>query len=404
MAIDCQTPNAKFIAEQVITTQAANWRVEHVTDLSPEDPLWTQWEELAGSRLFLAPRWLMPWWRAYRAPGSQLLLLTVRNAQDELIGLAPWFLQRTWLSGNKLQSLGCGLACTDYMSILTQPHKEEAVLSALAEYLKQRMPQIDHIYLEGIEADNLTMGRFAQIMATQYGYQSRDVECLDCFRLPLPADWETWVMQLSRSRRRRVRQLWRDQFDTGKAVIKVAHDENTLAEGFEILVDLHQRRQNAIGHPGSFASKAFYEFLWEAAQRHLASGQLRLQWVELEGKPVAAQLDLQEGDTLLDYCSGIAIDCEYARPGWLGVTAGIRHAIESGRTTFDFLRGDESYKSHWRAEPVKMIHLDLVPPTFKGRMLARLRATLGHAKALAKRLLRPTAKPEQSATNGEDDS
>ncbi len=211
-------------------------------------------------------------------------------------------------------------------------------------------------------------------------------------------------MQLSRSRRRRVRQLWRDQFDTGKAVVRVAHNDATLTEGFGILVDLHQRRQNALGHAGSFSSKRFYEFLWEAAQMHLASGQLRLQWIELEGKPVAAQLDLQEGETLLDYCSGIAIDCEYARPGWLGVTAAIRGAIESGRTTFDFLRGDESYKSHWRAEPVKMVHLDLVPPTLKARMLARLRTAIGQAKAIAKRLLRSAEKPAQSEAHGEDDS
>lgn len=393
-----------FAADKITSFQAADWRVEHVTDLSPDDALWTQWEQLAGSRLFLGPRWLMPWWRAYRSPGSQLLLLTVRNQQNELIGLAPWFLQRTWLSGHKIQALGCGRACTDYMSILAQPQAEEAVLSAIAEYLQHSLPQVDHIFLEAVEADDLTVRRFAQIMVTQYGYQSRDIDCLDCFRLSLPTDWETWLMQLSRSRRRRVRQLWRDQFDTGNAVVRVAHDQATLAEGFEILVDLHQRRQNAIGHAGSFSSPRFREFLWETAQMHLASGQLRLQWIELEGKPVAVQLDLQQGETLLDYCSGIAIDCEYARPGWLGVTAAIRGAIESGRTTFDFLRGDESYKSHWRAEPVKMFHLELIPPTLKAKSLSRLRAAIDHTKAVAKRLLRPAEKPAQTEAQGEDDS
>ncbi|PQO31765.1 GNAT family N-acetyltransferase [Blastopirellula marina] len=404
MATDCPSSNTMFAADKITSFQAADWRVEHVTDLSPDDALWTQWEQLAGSRLFLGPRWLMPWWRAYRSPGSQLLLLTVRNQQNELIGLAPWFLQRTWLSGHKIQALGCGRACTDYMSILAQPQAEEAVLSAIAEYLQHSLPQVDHIFLEAVEADDLTVRRFAQIMVTQYGYQSRDIDCLDCFRLSLPTDWETWLMQLSRSRRRRVRQLWRDQFDTGNAVVRVAHDQATLAEGFEILVDLHQRRQNAIGHAGSFSSPRFREFLWETAQMHLASGQLRLQWIELEGKPVAVQLDLQQGETLLDYCSGIAIDCEYARPGWLGVTAAIRGAIESGRTTFDFLRGDESYKSHWRAEPVKMFHLELIPPTLKAKSLSRLRAAIDHTKAVAKRLLRPAEKPAQTEAQGEDDS
>lgn len=404
MATDCPSSNALFATDKVSSFQAADWCVEQVTDLNTSDSLWSEWEQLAGSRLFLGPRWLMPWWRAYRAPGSQLLVLAVRNFQGELVGLAPWFLQRTWLSGQQIQSLGCGRACSDYMSILAKPQTEEAVLTAIADFVHHQLPQVDHIVLEGIEADNLTIRRFAQIMATQYGYQANDLECLDCFRLALPSDWETWIMQLSRSRRRRVRQLWRDQFESGHAAVRVAYDEATLAEGFEILVDLHQRRQNALGHAGSFSSKRFRDFLYEAAQLHLAAGQLRLQWIELEGKPVAAQLDLQDGEILLDYCSGIAIDCEFARPGWLGVTAAIRAAIENGRTTFDFLRGDESYKSHWRAEPVKMFHLELIPRTTKARTLAKLRASLAHAKSLAKRLLGRSAKPAQAEAGSEDDS
>lgn len=404
MVTNCPSLNRGFDTNASYLQPTRNYRVERVTQLEPTDPLWKQWEQLAGSRLFLAPRWLITWWQHYRTPQAQLLVLAVRDADDQLIGLAPWFLQQTWLSGRKIQSLGCGEACTDYMTILTLPQQEELVVNAVAEYVVEELADVDHICLEAIEADNPTILRFAQIMTQRYGYQESHADCLDCYRLTIPGEWEDWIMQLSRSRRRRVRQLWRDQFDTGKAVVRVAHDDITLAEGFAILVNLHQRRQNALGHAGSFASPRFRSFLWDAACRHLESSQGRLQWIELEGKPIAAQFDLEEGDTLLDYCSGIDIDSDYARPGWLGVTAGIRHAIERGRTTFDFLRGDEGYKSHWRAEPVKMFHLELVPPKARARQRAWLRASLRSTKQLAKRLLGRTTKPEQPESGGEDDS
>lgn len=405
MVTNCPSIHTKKLVDEPSSPESLpDYRVERITDLQPTDPLWTKWEQLAGSRLFLAPRWLMTWWQHYRTPQAKLLVLAVWDADNQLIGLAPWFLLQTWLSGRQIQSLGCGEACTDYMTILTQTQKEELVVSAIAEYIDQELSEVDHIRLEAIEEGDPASLRFAQIMTQRYGYRQTQAECLDCYRLKLPGDWEEWVMQLSRSRRRRVRQLWRDQFETGKAVVRVAHDDITLAEGFAILVQLHQSRQTALGHAGSFASPRFRSFLWDAACRHLESSQGRLQWIEWEGKPVAAQFDLEEGDTLLDYCSGIEMDSEYARPGWLGVTAGIRHAIESGRTTFDFLRGDEGYKSHWRAEPVKMFHLELVPPKARARQRAWLRASLRRTKQLAKRLLGRTTKPAQPESHGEDDS
>ncbi len=38
----------------------------------------------------------------------------------------------------------------------------------------------------------------------------------------------------------------------------------------------------------------------------------------------------------------------------------IRWAIESGHQTFDFLRGDEPYKAHWRAQPVELYTVRVV--------------------------------------------
>ena len=39
------------------------------------------------------------------------------------------------------------------------------------------------------------------------------------------------------------------------------------------------------------------------------------------------------------------------RPGELANMAAVRNAIEHGQRAYDFLRGDEEYKSRWRAEP-----------------------------------------------------
>jgi CelD/BcsL family acetyltransferase involved in cellulose biosynthesis len=47
----------------------------------------------------------------------------------------------------------------------------------------------------------------------------------------------------------------------------------------------------------------------------------------------------------------------------------LRRAIEEGHSRFDFLRGDEPYKAHWRAEPKATFDYSIVP----NRRLAKIR-------------------------------
>ncbi|MFN3149370.1 GNAT family N-acetyltransferase [Bremerella sp.] len=400
MATDCPASDAVQSLEST-SSEVQSLRVAIETDVDPTSSLFMEWERLAGQRLFLAPRWLLTWWKHYRQPGSQLLIVTIRDNNGWLIGLTPWFRRRSWWGGDEIQMLGSGEVCSDYLSVLVKPGEQDHVVRAIAEFLPRQFASVDRFFFEGLDASDTVMHDLAGVMRQQ-DYEVKQLPQLDSYRLALPATWDEWVSQLSRSRRHRVRQLWRNQFDTGKATIHIA-DEATLDQGFSILVDLHQKRRNQMGQPGCFASKRFHSFLQEAAREHLASGQLRLQWIELEGRPIAVEMDLEEGDTLMHYCSGIAIDCDYARPGWLGLTAAIRHAIESGKTTFDFLRGDEGYKSHWRGQPVPMMNLEFIPPTFSAKVRSQVRGSVRLAKQQAKRLLRRSAKSEQTEGHSSDE-
>jgi len=57
-------------------------------------------------------------------------------------------------------------------------------------------------------------------------------------------------------------------------------------------------------------------------------------------------------------------------PGRLHVQASIMRAIEDGHRFFDFLRGDEPYKAHFRATPIGVLETRLIAP--------RMSSLLGH--------------------------
>jgi CelD/BcsL family acetyltransferase involved in cellulose biosynthesis len=101
----------------------------------------------------------------------------------------------------------------------------------------------------------------------------------------------------------------------------------------------------------------------------LNAGQLRMSWLELDGTPAAAEYHLADGSTTYAYQGGVDPERLNEEPGRLSTILCLQHAIEEGHRRLDFLRGDEPYKAHWRAEPRATYDYRVVP----NRRLAKLR-------------------------------
>jgi CelD/BcsL family acetyltransferase involved in cellulose biosynthesis len=127
-----------------------------------------------------------------------------------------------------------------------------------------------------------------------------------------------------------------------------------------------------LGEPGCFSSRNFHDFHRAAAQRLLGRGQLRLSWLELDGAPAAAEYHLAGGGTTYAYQGGVDPARLDEEPGRLSSILCLRAAIDEGQRVFDFLRGDEPYKAHWRATPRPTFNYRVTP----NRRLARFRGDL----------------------------
>ncbi len=173
---------------------------------------------------------------------------------------------------------------------------------------------------------------------------------MSCWRANLPPTWDEYLSRLSRTYRKRSRRFVRTFLESGVARLRTVSTGDELKQAMAILVELHQRRQESQGRAGCFASQAFTDFIWEASQRMLADQTLRLHWLEMEGTPVAAEYQLRCGNATYAYLGGINPDKEDCSPGQIMQVAVMKQVIEEGQQIFDFLRGDEDYKSHWGVE------------------------------------------------------
>ena len=149
-------------------------RIFCLTTLAELAPYADDWERLAGGVPFRSWTWLSHWWRHYgpqsdaEALRTRLATLCVFDDADALVGIAPWYLDCSAMRGRVLRPLGSGEVCSDYLSVLCQPAREEAVVGALADYLVENAlddgPDAlrwDLLALDGVDTEDRTMSALA---------------------------------------------------------------------------------------------------------------------------------------------------------------------------------------------------------------------------------------------------
>ncbi len=323
-------------------------------------------------------------------PSSQLAVFTVFDESEVLVAVAPWYLTRSAAAGSVLRMLGTGEACSDYLSLLIQPGMEEAAIGSLANYLLAAPNDYPHndlrwdlIFLDGVDFEDYAVNRLAGQMSG-HGCKVHRRQGLNCWRLDLPASWEDYLKTLSRSYRRQIRRLEDDFFKTGRAVLHSIEHVHNLPWAIDLLIDMHQRRRRSLGQAGSFASPRFETFIRGVLPDLLRQGRLQFHWLEIDGRTAALEYHLTGGGVLYAYQAGVDPELMEFQPGKLLNLSVIRRAIEQGYRAFDFLRGDEPYKAHFRAAPRPSLELRIVP----NRPSARLRHNLWLAGSGVKKWLK----------------
>ena len=320
------------------------------------------WDRLSAGMPLRGFAWHSSWWNHF-AENAELFVLVVRDESQAVVGIAPWYIEQRAGQGRVIAMLGSGEVCSDYQSILVEAKHADAVTDAIADWLDAATDSDnawDLLHLDAITTNDETMTKLVEQLWTA-GHTVHREAGPNCWRIELPATWEEYVEALSKSHRKQVRRFQRRQLETGRATFHIARSEQELTHGFEILVELHQRRRQSLGQPGCFASPEFKGFLRDTASQLLANNQLCLSWIEIEGTPAAVEFQLSGAQVTYAYQAGVNPDLLDEEPGRIINIATIRHAMEQGQRSFDFLRGDEPYKAHWRAQPQATVNYRIVP-------------------------------------------
>jgi CelD/BcsL family acetyltransferase involved in cellulose biosynthesis len=350
------------------------------------------WNELSAGVPFRTWEWNSTWWRHYGDTG-ELYLLCVRQ-RGQVVALVPWFRSRHPARGRILRFLASGEVCSDYQTVLCMPGREGEVAAVIAQWLTSAAQRgnaddgWDLLDFSGIEAADAPMQALLEALRRQ-GCRVHLEDALNCWRLELTATWEDYLRRLSKSHRSQAIRRVRNYFDTGRAVWHTVSRADELPAALDTLIELHHRRWAARNQPGLFDSPRYAAFHREVAERMFARGQLRLHWLTLDGRPAAAEYYFAGAGVSYLYQGGMEPELFQDNPGNLAHLAAIRGAMAEGYRAIDFLRGDEPYKRHFRAEPRPCCDIRVVPP----KVSSRLRDRAWQAGRRVKRWLNRNSSP-----------
>lgn len=347
--------------------------VRCIQTLDELEPYARMWESLADGCVFRSWTWLNAWWRHYGAGDARRELrvfLASRDRNDDatsLMGVLPCYGEARWTTGRVLRLLGDGEACSDHVGLLAPAAEPDEASEAIAAHVAKR-DDWDLIDFEGVDEDDAPTRRFFDGLTLADCTVSR-LSGEKCWAIDLPAAWDEFLALQSKSHRKQLRQMERRVLQSDRARWRPVQRADEFVSAWETLIDLHQRRRRSLGEPGCFASIRWAAFQRDIAPRLLAEGRLRLSTLDLDGRPAAAEYHFAGARATYAYQGGVDPDRLAEEPGQLSTICSIKRAIDEGHTQFDFLRGDEPYKAHWRAVPKQALRMVAVPP----RLWPRLR-------------------------------
>jgi len=190
-----------------------------------------------------------------------------------------------------------------------------------------------------------------------------------CFVLPLPETQDLLLHTFSKRQRANLRNAKSRTDREGGAKVELAQAD-TLQEFLDDLFRLHRLRWNEAGETGVLSDERVQQFHNALAPELLLAGILRFYRIRVNDRSIAAIYVLFHRETVFCYLQGYDPEFAHLSPGTQLMFAVIEDAVQLGMRRFDFLRGEEAYKLHWRprGEPTYRIE---VPRSYLSKQMRR---------------------------------
>ncbi len=313
------------------------------------DSIWSLWEQIlpecVTDTVFVTPWWHKTWWDNFGG-SRELRILSVYD-DDDLLGIAPLM-----SDGDRLTFLG-DKDLSDYFDFVVPEGRVERFFPALWEHLSAGdWATLD---LPSLPSGSPTLEHLPSLAhSMDMSVTIEEEETTP--KAELPPTWDEFLAGLRKKDRHELRRKLR-RLDRENSHRQYVADDGEVLNGS--MQDFFRLLRASRDDKNEFLTPERETFFLDIARESVSRGQFRLSFLEVDGENVAACICFDYGGDYLLYNSGY--DPSYSRlsVGLINKALSLQMAIEEGRKTFNFLKGDERYKYNLGGQDELVFHLTI---------------------------------------------
>jgi len=319
-----------------------------------------EWNDLlaisASHVPFLRHEYITAWWQGLGGGEwlqGELYVVTARQEQGELIGIAPLFLTDNRDGEPALMLLG-SIEISDYLDVIARPEDTPSFIETLLEHLTgDQTLTCNLLDWYNLLESSPTLPAL-QEAAEKLGWSYSQQPLQHCPYISLPGDWEKYICSIDKKQRHEVRRKMRRAEEYYLPVRwYITQDGATLDRDVDDFLQLMANDPEK----AKFLTPAMRTQMHSIIQTAYNAGWLQLAFIEVDGEKAAGYLNFDYNNHIWVYNSGLDFRFSELSPGWVLLGYLLEWANEHQRKYFDFMRGDEQYKYRFGAIDRRVIRL-----------------------------------------------
>lgn len=320
--------------------------------LQDERALEREWRELetrSHRSFFLSWTWIGTWLSTFR-PECHVLRVELGGALIAL-GLIvrsefrqPFRFASTRIHLHQKGNAICDQIWTEYNGLLCQREFQVSAINSAMQYLMEKFPDWDELVLGAVTRQT------AEQLQKATGLARLDLWHTHTYGVDLKAiaaQSPDYIDTLSKNTRYQIRRSLRlYEESTGAVTLSFAGTVEQALQFFDAAAPLHLERWGAGLKQSGFANQKFVDFHRELIHRGWAAGQIDLIRLQSGTRILGYLYNFRFQNVVYFYLSGLVSEGDgKLKPGLCGHALSINHYMRQGMVYYDFMGGDERYKS-----------------------------------------------------------
>ncbi len=188
-------------------------------------------------------------------------------------------------------------------------------------------------------------------------------------RVPLKSTWKEFEASMSSGRRSDLRGYRRRAERLGEVEFEVVEPEagtltRHLEEFYRVEASGWKRREGSAILCQPHTLRFYTDYARSAAE----AGMLRLFFLRIGGKTIAARMAVEHSNRLWDLRLGFDETFRRCAPGVLLTHETLRYAVEGGLDAYEFLGRAEAWERHWPCEEEQYASMRVYPLSLEGQL------------------------------------